>query len=130
MADWTSGSFVPLAHRKVTEQEAIQQAVSDQQQPPTVSWPHVGDSEGYITSLVLFPHFFQQELLTHCSAHTPCHHRLLPETSAVPRWEICQTSMLPVLYSEHRNALACLASRSYLHPTTSRGCSAFGVRAP
>ena len=40
----------------VTEQEAIHQAVSDQQQPPTLSWPRVGDtplnefhSEGYIT---------------------------------------------------------------------------------
>ena len=29
--DWTSGSFVPLAHRRVTEQETIQQAVSGQQ---------------------------------------------------------------------------------------------------
>ena len=62
--DWTSGSFVPLAHRRVTEQESIQQAVSGQQQPPTVSWPRVGDSplnefhsEGYITRAfpTLFP---------------------------------------------------------------------------
>ena len=62
--NWTSGSFIPFAHRRVTEQEAIQQAVSGQQQPPIVSWPQVGDSplnefhsEGYITRAfpTLFP---------------------------------------------------------------------------
>ena len=62
--DWTSGSFVPLTYRRVTEQEAIQQAVSGQQQPSTVSWARVGEcplnefhSEGYITRAfpTLFP---------------------------------------------------------------------------
>ena len=63
--DLTGGSFVPLTHRQVTEQDTIQQAVSERHaQTPLLTWPQLTNSplneftsEGYMTCAfpTLFP---------------------------------------------------------------------------
>ncbi len=60
-----TGTFVPVNHRKLTEEETVRQSVTERQQHTTaVPWPHIGDqpvnefhAEGYFTCAfpTLFP---------------------------------------------------------------------------
>ena len=108
-----SGSFVPSATQRMTEQETVQQSVQQRQSrqqavaPPTISWPPSGSTpinefttEGY--NSCAFPTLFPtgaadfvapQPLMVTVG--------LLQASDDLQGWSICKTPSLPLHCSQH-----------------------------
>lgn len=77
-----SSSFVPAAHQRATEHEAVEQVVSGQQQTPVVPWPPHDDTplnEFQVTCLSHSLPFWGCRF--HCTTCTTCHNWLLFQAS-------------------------------------------------
>jgi hypothetical protein len=120
-------TFIPISGCQRTQQETIRQSVLEQQSdqvpsvPPTVPWPVAGTNpvnefttEGYISCA--FPTLFP----------TGAADLLAPRTRTVTignyfkhlmmfqDGRFCQASQISILCTEYRDAMACIANRSYL----------------
>ena len=110
----------------MTEQEAVHHSVHQCQSPSApsspVTWPSMGGTPineftREVVLLMCLPHTLPYQSCWLSRTETESGHRwqLLQTSHDVWRRMVCQTSSIPILCSQHRNALACTANRPDLH---------------
>ena len=122
-------TFIPVVARKMTEKDTIRKSVHHRQptEDQVVPWPENGSvpidefkTEGYISCA--FPTLFPTGEADFLAPRQQTVTLGMYFKHLMMYGEVCEAPSLPILCSQHRNALACSPDRQGLHQPAPRRC--------